>query len=110
MSSIAPAWSPNGTQIVFRQGGELWMMGADGNGAHSLGIEGWSPAWSPDGSTIAFLGCCESHRASDGAPLLEVRVLTLDSGTVKNLDSWVPTDLNGPSWSPEGTLLVLRYD
>ena len=59
---------------------------------------------------IAFLGCCESHRASDGAPLLEVRVLTLDSGTVKNLDSWVPTDLNGPSWSPAGTLLLLRYD
>jgi len=110
VSSIAPAWSPDGTQIVHWHGGELWVMGADGSGAHSLNVEGWSPAWSPDGSTIAFLACCESYQASDGAPLLEVRVLDLDSGNEENLASTVATDGNGPSWSQEGTLLFLRYD
>jgi Tol biopolymer transport system component len=110
VSSIAPAWSPDGTQIVHWQGGDLQVMGADGSGANSLGVGGWSPAWSPDGARVAFLECCASYRPDDGAPLLEVRVLDLESGTVENLDRWVPTDLNGPSWSPEGTLLFLQYD
>lgn len=117
VSSIAPAWSPDGTQLVFWSGGELSVMNADGSDPHSLGhdpdslgLEGWSPAWSPDGSTVAYLSCCEGHRASNDAPLLEVRLIDVSTGVQTPLDHWVPTDFNGPSWSPEGTLLFLRYD
>ena len=117
VSSIAPAWSPDGTQLVFWSGGELSVMNADGSDPHSLGhdpdslgLEGWSPAWSPDGSTVAYLWCCEGHRASNDAPLLEVRLIDVSNGDQTHLDHWVPTDNNGPSWSPEGTLLFLRYD
>ena len=110
VSNIAPAWSPDGTQLVYWSGGELSVMNADGSDPHPLGIQGWTPAWSTDGGSIAYLWCCEDHHASDGAPLLEVRVVDLETGNETHLHHWVPTDFNGPSWSPEGTLLFLRYD
>jgi Tol biopolymer transport system component len=110
VSNIAPAWSPDGTQLAYWNGGELWVMDADGSDPHSLGVEGWSPAWSPDGTSVAYLWCCEDHHASDGAPLLEVRVVDVETRNETHLQQWVPTDFNGPSWSPEGTLLFIRYD
>jgi Tol biopolymer transport system component len=110
VSNIAPAWSPDGTRIVYWNGGQLWIMGADGSDLQDLEIDGWSPAWSPDGSAIAYLSCCANYRTPDGAPLLDVHVLELSTTNDASLDTRVPTDHNGPSWSPEGTLLFLRYD
>lgn len=65
---IEPAWSPDGSQIVFSGplqpgksvGGDLWVMSATGSNRRALSHEtnGYSdgafPSWSPDGSTIAF--------------------------------------------------------
>jgi Tol biopolymer transport system component len=60
----APAWSPDGLQIVWMRGPELWIMNADGSSAHKLHPAGeWPddsppydtyPSWSPDGSRILF--------------------------------------------------------
>jgi Tol biopolymer transport system component/DNA-binding winged helix-turn-helix (wHTH) protein len=52
-----PAWSPDGTQIVYVQGGNLFTIHRDGSQARQLAhLEGrpHSPAWSPDGSSIRF--------------------------------------------------------
>src|SRR3984885_14988338 len=47
------------TQVVVNEGGDVWVVGREGGGAHRLtsgvGVE-TSPSFSPDGSQIAFTG------------------------------------------------------
>ena len=50
------AWSPDGQRLAFDNDFDLWVMNADGRGAHALGVkDGQAPAWSPDGKRIAFV-------------------------------------------------------
>jgi len=52
-----PAWSPDGTQIVFVEGAKLFSVHRDGTMLHELAhVNGRarSPAWSADGATIRF--------------------------------------------------------
>jgi Tol biopolymer transport system component len=44
-----PAWSPDGTRLVFVEDGDLWIIDADGSGAKRIvndGIPNTAPAWS----------------------------------------------------------------
>ncbi len=52
-----PAWSPDGTQIVYVGGQDLYSIHRDGTQVRQLAhVEGHprSPAWSPDGGSIRF--------------------------------------------------------
>jgi Tol biopolymer transport system component len=113
VNDIEPTWSPNGDRIAYWHGGELFVMNADGSDARRLytGEGGaWAPAWSPDGGRIAFLSFDPSERSVNDRPLLEVFVLDLATEEVTHLGMRVESDLNGPSWTPDGDLLINQHD
>jgi eukaryotic-like serine/threonine-protein kinase len=58
------AWSPDGKMLVFANGGDLNLAGADGSSSRRLATvagRAFAPTWSPDGKKIRF-----SVRAPNG--------------------------------------------
>jgi Tol biopolymer transport system component len=107
-SSIAPAFSPNGTRIAFaRLGVGILTMNLDGTGLRRLTTNGRDsfPAWSPDGGHIAFIRPFKA----------EWRVHTMSSsGAAERRLPQAPPS-GRPSWTPAGLLIpsggdLLRVD
>jgi len=55
---LIPAWSPDGSKIVFIRNGQVWTINTNGGGATQLTFDpapkGQVPDWSPDGRKIAY--------------------------------------------------------
>lgn len=76
-----PALSPDGSEIAFVSGGDIWTVPAEGGTARLLVSDPASesrPLFSPDGRRLAF-----SSTRAGGAP--EIHVLSLDSGEIRRL-------------------------
>jgi Tol biopolymer transport system component len=125
--SLFPAFSPDGSQVVFNSGRALdgsdaananfnlniWLMNADGAGATPLtrltasGSHSVTPAFSPDGSKIVF----NSRRALDGSDAKNTNdtdnVWTINrDGTQAAPLTRLTAFLVGnefPLWSPDGS-------
>jgi hypothetical protein len=99
-----PAWSPDGTQIVYSApvGGllQIFVMKADGTGRTRLTNDAGSdltPTWSPDGAKIAFA----STRTGD----YQLFVMNAD-GSGQSLYPVSAGHDDSPSWSPDGSELA----
>jgi molecular chaperone DnaK len=49
-ADMDPTWSPDGSQIAFYRGGQVWVMNADGSGPRRVSpadVEASVPAWGP---------------------------------------------------------------
>jgi tol-pal system beta propeller repeat protein TolB len=104
---FSPAWSKDGTRLVFRsereENSEIYVMNADGSNQTRLTAnpaDDIEPEISPDGSQIAFASDRDNARGrydiyvmnADGS---NIRRLTRDNG-----------DNHGPVFSPDGTRLA----
>ena len=106
---ITPAWSPDGSQVVFAsdrdEGGdnfEIYVMDADGGNQTRLtntAVPEIDPEWSPDGTKIAFASQPESGVQND------IYVMNADGSNPVNLTDDAAND-GYLGWSPDGGRLV----
>ena len=53
-ADLSPAWSPDGSQLVFSGGDDIYIAESDGSNITLLLAGGSATDWSPDGRTILF--------------------------------------------------------
>jgi Tol biopolymer transport system component len=98
-SYAEPGISPDGREIAFSSGGDIWVVPAAGGDAHLLVADAATdrrPLFSPDGREIAFV----STRTGGG----DIYVLALASGLVRRV-TWDDGLEQLDSWSRDGRWL-----
>ena len=104
-----PAWSPDDSQLAYRQADTLSLYTADTGDHRNLGVGHW-PVWSPDGRWVAYVvGNAAFVRLG---PLLgnvapsAIQVIAAAGGSPVTV---IPnTELNvSPTWLPDGRLLFV---
>ena len=96
-----PGISPDGAEIAFASGGDIWSVPSAGGEARLLVSHEATerrPLFSPDGRRLAFM----SSRTGGG----DIYVLTLDSGALQRLTSDDGQETL-EAWSPDGRWVYL---
>ena len=97
-----PGISPDGGEIAFSSGGDIWTVPAAGGDARLLvadAADDRRPLFSPDGRSLAFV----STRTGGG----DVYVLSLETGRVRRL-TWDDGLEQLDAWSRDGAWLYFR--
>ena len=91
-----PTISPDGSEIAFVSGGDIWSVAATGGDAHLLISHPATesrPLYSPDGRRLAFT----STRTANG----DIYVLTIETGDLKRL-TFDDSNDQLDAWSSDG--------
>jgi Tol biopolymer transport system component len=95
----SPAWSPDGSRLLYSHSGALYVINADGTSPTSLGVGGSDASWSPDGSKIAF----SAFTGNVG----HIYVVNADGSNSQQLTAPTFAD-QYPRWSPDGQLITFQ--
>jgi TolB protein len=102
-----PAWSPDGSQLVFSvttQGNsQLFLSNSDGSGLVQLTNNersNYLPAWSSNGDVISFIS--QTGDNTDTAEIYTVNIDGTNELQLTNNNAWE----YGTSWSPDGKKIV----
>jgi len=98
-SFATPALSPDGKEVAFASGGDIWVAPAGGGEAHLLvsgPAEESRPLYSPDGTRLAF----QSTRTGAN----DIYVLTLATGTLQRI-TYSDAGISLDAWSHDGQWL-----
>jgi Tol biopolymer transport system component/C-terminal processing protease CtpA/Prc len=106
-SLYQPTVSPDGSEIAFVSGGDIWTVLSTGGAARILvahAADESAPLYSPDGTRLAFV----SNRAGDN----DIYVMDLTFGTVMRL-TYGDGNEELDAWSPDGEMILFadgRHD
>jgi Tol biopolymer transport system component len=90
------AWSPDGSQIAFNRGNEIYVMNADGSAPRRLGVGG-RPAWSSDGQQIAFEDTRDGGPCCSDGYNVELYIMNADGSSPSRLTASPAYDQQ-PAW------------
>ena len=99
---MEPVCSPNGSSVAFRserEGGGLFVMGADGKNIRNIANFGHNPSWSPDGQQIV---CGTTYIFLPKLPGTKSSLVVINLATGQQRVLVEGDDASQPQWSPGG--------